>query len=129
MSPKTQDWSFYLVMTCFPTTSRSMMLTRSLPKTSARGFLNPSGSTSAHEQTFCVETTPFLSRATDWYAQGCGLKCPAYTFLLLADISRSYAATVDIEPGSSFQYLFEKVVEAAGVGQDAGAACGLDGRA
>jgi hypothetical protein len=62
------------------------------------------------------ENYPFLVESDRLVRTRLWTDVPGYTFLLLADISRSYAATVDIEPGSSFQYLFEKVVEAAGVG-------------
>jgi hypothetical protein len=38
--------------------------------------------------------------------------CAGYALLLIADISRHYAAKVSLEPRSKFQFLFEKVVEA-----------------
>ena len=57
-----------------------------------------------------------LERRTDAWSD-----FAAYVLLLVADLSRCYSVAADLEPGSSFQYLFEKVVQAAGLGLAGGA--------
>jgi hypothetical protein len=54
--------------------------------------------------------------AVDWKT-----RC-AYVLLLIADISRFYNVPISTERGSKFEYLFEKVVQAAAEGL-AGGAC------